>query len=74
MYKAINNNDISLNKKVRNLRMFDGQVVQLEYPNTTKFMRTPFFHGGEIWNDLPAEVRNIDNIDEFKNVIKTTFI
>ena len=26
-----------------------------------------FYHGGEIWNDLPAEVRNIDNNDEFKN-------
>ena len=70
VYKAVNSDNIVLKKNVRNLRMFDGLVVQLEHPNTTKFMKTPLYHGGEIWNDLPAEIRNIDNIEEFKNSIK----
>ena len=70
VYKAVNSDNIVLKKNVRNLRMFDGLVVQLEHPNTTKFMKTPLYHGGEIWNDLPAEIRNIDNIEEFKNSIR----
>ena len=70
VYKAVKGNNIILKKNVRNLRMFDGLVVQLEHPNTTKFLKSPLYHGGEMWNGLPADIRNSDNIDEFKNYIK----
>ena len=70
MYKAVYNNNVALKENVRNLRMFDGLVVQLEHPNTTKFMKSPLYHGGELWNNLAADVRNIDDINEFKSTVK----
>ena len=66
MFKAVNNNSIKLKENARNLRMFDGLVVELEHPNTTKFMRTPLYLGGELWNNLPANVRNMQDIEKFK--------
>ena len=70
MYKAVNNKTVSLKENVRNLRMFDGLVVQLEHPSCTKFMKCPLYYGGELWNDLPADIRNTKDIDEFKNTVK----
>ena len=70
MYKAVYNNNVTLKENVRNLRMFDGLVVQLEHPNTTKFMKSPLYYGGELWNNLPADIRNMRDVDEFKKVIK----
>ena len=70
MYKAVYNNNVRLKENVRNLRMFDGLVIQLEHPNTTKFMNTPIYKGGELWNRLPAELRNIKDINEFKKAVK----
>ena len=64
IFKAVNNNSIKLKENVRNLRIFDGLVVELEHPNTIKFMKT--YVGGELWNYLPAEVRNILDIEKFK--------
>ena len=69
-YKAVYNNNVRSKEDVRNLRMFDGLVFQLEHPNTTKFMNTPIYKGGELWNRLPAELRNIKDIDEFKKAVK----
>ena len=71
IFKAVHNNRIKLKENVRNLRMFDGPVVQIEHPNTTSFMKTPMYMGGELWNNLPANVRNMQNIDEFKRTIKS---
>ena len=62
--------DLQQPENVRNLRMFDGLVVQLEHPSTTKFMKCPSYYGGELWNDLPADIRNTKDIDEFKNTVK----
>ena len=70
IYKAVNNNSIQLKENVRNLRMFDGLVVELEHPNTTKFMRTPLYLGGELWNNLPANVRNMQDIEKFKCAVR----
>ena len=46
IFKAVNNNSIKLKENVRNLRMFDGLVVELEHPNTIKFMKTPLYRRG----------------------------
>ena len=54
MYEPVNSNTVTLKENVRNLRMFDSLVVQLEHPGTTKFMKCPLYYGGELWNDLPA--------------------
>ena len=70
IFKAVNSNSIKLKENVRNLRMFDGLVVELEHPNTTKFMKTPLYLGGEFWNNLPAEVRNILDIEKFKCAVR----
>ena len=70
IFKAVNSNSIKLKENVRNLRMFDGLVVELEHPNTTKFMKTPLYLGGELWNNLPAEVRNILDIEKFKCAVR----
>ena len=50
--------------------MFDGLVVHLEHPNTIKYMKMPLYRDGEIWNSLPAEIRNLRNVDEFKKAVK----
>ena len=33
-------------------------------------MNSPLYIGGELWNDLPANVRNLQDIDELKITIK----
>ena len=48
IYKAVYSNSIALKENVRYLRMFDGLVIQLEHPNTTKFMNSPLYIGGEL--------------------------
>ena len=68
IFKGVNNNSIKLKENVRNLRMFDGPVVELKHPNTIKFMKT--YVGGELWNNLPAEVRNILDIEKFKHAVR----
>ena len=70
IYKAVNNNSVRLKENVRNLRMFDGLVVQLEHPNSIKYMKTPLYSGGELWNGLPAHIRNLQDIEKFKCAIK----
>ena len=70
MHKGVYSKSIALKENVRNLRMFDGLVVRLEHPSTTKYMKTPLYIGGELWNELPADIRNLDDINEFKKHIK----
>ena len=42
--------------------MFDALVVHLEQPNTSKYMKTPLYMGVELWNGLPEEIRNLEDI------------
>ena len=42
MYRAVYNNYVALKENVRNLRMFDGLVVQLDPSNILRFLTFSF--------------------------------
>ena len=63
VHKAVYNGYIPLKENVWNLRMFDALVVQLYQPSCTKFKKTPLYLGGDHLNDLPVEIRNIEDFD-----------
>ena len=71
VHKAVYNGYIPLKENVRTSRMFDALVVQLYQASCTRFKKTPLYLGGDHLNNLPVEIRNIEDLDKFKERIKS---
>lgn len=54
-------------------RLDDGPVFYIVRPNTEWFARSTAYVSRKAWNSLPAQIRLIDNHDEFKRAIKRHF-
>ena len=47
-------------------RLHDGPVLRTPFPNNETFRKSVVFRGATLWNDLPADVRNLPTFDSFK--------
>ena len=54
-----------------NTRLHDGPVFKVTHPNSEPIKRSVMYAGAVDWNNLDAEIRNIDDIVKFKRVQKT---
>ena len=46
-------------------------VLQKYVPQNNTIMKSPTFVARDYWNNLPVDVRNIDDHDHFKNIIRS---
>ena len=58
---------------IRFTRSGIGKTVRLPIPRTEQYKKSVFYIGSKIWNDLKEDVRNLDNIKEFKKEIVSLF-
>ena len=72
MYKQKENQDIVVNRNIRT-RRHDAVVFEMCKPNLELVKKSTMYRGIQDWNDLPANVRNIDNFNEFKILQKLNF-
>ena len=49
-----------------NTRLHDGPVFKISHPNSEPIKRSVMYAGALEWNNLDADIRNIDNIVSFK--------
>ena len=51
-------------------RLYDGPVLQIPFPNNEIYKRSIMFRGSTLWNNLPANTRNIATFECFKSKMK----
>ena len=51
-------------------RRHDAVVFETCRPKLELYKKGSFYRGVQVWNDLPADIRNIDNFVSFKNTQK----
>ena len=62
---------VNIEEKNINTRLHDGPVFKVTHPNSEPIKRSVMYAGAVDWNNLDAEIRNIDDIVKFKRVQKT---
>ena len=58
--KIVDNSEISINT-----RLHDGPVFKVTHPNSEPIKRSVMYSGALEWNNLDADIRNIDDIASF---------
>ena len=69
MYKRIEKG-IQLAEPTRHTRLHDGVVMATKRANCRIFERSVYYRGANAWNNLTAELRNINNYEVFKAIQK----
>ena len=64
---------VVLEENVANTRLHDGPVVKWPDVSNDKFKKFIPHLGPTIFNKLPPELRNIQDVSEFKSKIKTHY-
>ena len=62
----VNNVDVHVNT-----RLHDGPVLKVTHPNSEPIKRSVMYSGALEWNNLDSEVRNINDIVQFKRIQKS---
>lgn len=57
----------------RDTRLMDGPVFHMDVPRSDYFRRSTSYESRRLWNNLPSEIRRIDNYDVYKLRIKMYF-
>ena len=47
-------------------RLHDGPVFKITHPNSEPIQRSVMYAGASKWNNLDADIRNIDEFFKFK--------
>ena len=50
-------------------RATEGPTIYLPVLRTELYEKSVFYHGAFLWNNLPLNVRMLDDIDSFKNLL-----
>ena len=68
MYKVKNENInlVNIEDSNMNTRLHDGPVFKVTHPNSEPNKRSVMYAGALEWNNLEADIRNIEDIDKFK--------
>ena len=69
--KNVKNNMVNNIGNNINTRLHDGPVFKVIHPNSEPIKRNVMYAGAVDWNNLDADVRNIDDLIKFKRVQKS---
>ena len=72
MLKGLSTQNLGLRYKSFNGRSDDFLLLYTPIFKTIYGTRIFEYNGSRLWNALPTNVRSIDNVNEFKKVVKTT--
>ena len=67
IWRNVKKGIIKIDVPLRETRYNAVSTIYLPVPNTKLFKKSVFYYGAILWNALPAEIRNCDNIQDFKN-------
>ena len=68
------NKDFCIEDDNINTRLHDGPVFNVTHPNSESIKRGVMYAGALEWNDLDADVRNIEEFSTFKKIQKSWMI
>ena len=57
-----------------NTRAHDAPLFIVKVPKNETYKRSIEFAGASLWNELPVNTRNIDNVQEFKRLQKSNLM
>ena len=63
-----------LQKMIIHLRLYDGPVMEVSRPNSSKLTNSVAYRGPLSWNQLKPKLRRRENKDVFVNGIKNNFL
>ena len=69
--KRIENKIVNIDDIQANTRLHDGPVFKVTHPNSDPIKRSVMYWGALEWNNLEADIRNIDDIIKFKRIRKS---
>ena len=49
-----------------NTRLHDAPIFQVSFPHKETFKRSVKYSGAKLWNELPVELRQLDDLTAFK--------
>ena len=55
----------------RNLRSVDNAQLRVPFSRTNYFENSFSVNGAKLWNALPIELREISDVNSFKNAVKS---
>ena len=65
------NNSLSMTRTpIRYTRIHQRPTIQLPNPENEALKRRPLYYGCNIWKNIPADCRNEDDMEVFKNNVK----
>ena len=74
LWRNIQKGTIKIAEPVRQNRSAMAPTIYLPIPRTTLFKKSVFYTGATLWNALPGNVRQCDDINSFKLEINNIFI
>ena len=66
IWRNINKGVIKIAQPIRLNRSTIAPSVYLPIPRTELFKKSVYYKGASLWNDLPVNIRNCEDIDSFK--------
>ena len=70
VHRAVLNRKLNLVERERQTRANVAPLIDCGMPRTKTIQKTPYFQGCLMWNLLPPDIRELDNLDLFKTRIK----
>ena len=59
---------------VRDLRSNTKFIFKTDSKIGTKYQRSPYYQGTLLWNELPTSVQFVENVYEFKKLVKRGYV
>ena len=70
VHRTVLNRKLNLVERERQTRASVAPLIDCGMPRTKTIQKTPYFQGCLMWNLLPPDIRELDNLDLFKTRIK----
>lgn len=62
--RLVNEDNVGSSTRAR-----DGLILKTDIPRSTKAQNSLLFHGAQLWNNLPIDLRNITEFVDFKYTV-----
>ena len=69
IWRNIKKGFIKITVPVRQTRAAEGPTIYVPVPRTELYKKSVFYHGANLWNKLPVNIRMQDDIDSFKTLL-----
>ena len=74
IWRNVRNGVIQIAQPIRQNRSAGAPSIYLPIPRTELFKKSVYYYGANLWNDLPANIRQLNDIDSFKLEINKFFV